>query len=147
MSTGTVSSTGPAFNADTIVAELLNGDGTISLQGQRYNGSGILVAIPEHSIALVPFEFDAAVSAEKISEWVLANASAISSHPAPFYRPRYFGSWVDSDTGILYLDIVEAFPREELTEAIAAGIARNQIAIWDNGRQEEIATNGTGAVD
>lgn len=144
MSTGTVPSTGPAFRSSTI-ADALSADGTYALSGFAYGGSGILVAIPEYAAAYDVSEFDAAQIHLLIRLWVEDNAAAILSHPAPFYFPRYFGSWVDN--GTLYLDIVEAFPRENLSEAIAAGIARDQIAIWDNGRNQFLATNGTGAVD
>jgi hypothetical protein len=142
MSTGTVPSTGPAFDAFTIANALTNGDGTVTLSGTRYNGSGILVAIPEYSAVIEGID---SVDFAGIVEWVEENASAITGNPAPFFNPRYFGVWADGDT--LYLDIVEAFPREEKDAAIAAGIARNQIAIWDNGRSELIETGGTGAVD
>lgn len=51
-----------------------------------------------------------------------------------------FGIWIDNDS--VYLDVVEIETDRET--AIAKGIARNQIAIWDNGAMDEIATGGTG---
>ena len=138
-------STGPAANVGTIVSALLSGDGTYSLSGSRYTGSGIIVALPEFGGVI-----DSEVANETeaiVASWVANNAHAITGNPAPFFRPRYFGIWTDPDSDIVYLDIVEAFPREEYDEAIAAGIARDQIAIWDNGRQELIETGGTGAVE
>lgn len=134
----TIPSTGPAFNADTIAQALFDSDGTIALSGRPYSGSGILVAIPEHALS-IPVDRAYGIA---IRNWVEENVSAIVSHPAPFYNPRYFGSWVNS--GILYLDIVEAFPREEFDAAMDAGIARRQVAIYDNGRKELYAT---GAVE
>ena len=135
MTTGNApASVGPAFNAETILAALMGNDGTYSLSAQSYRGSGIVVAIPEHGFILRRGEGNIRA---RITEWIGTAAKVITTHPAPFYRPRYFGSWADSD-GTIYFDVVEVFPREELTDAIAAGIARNQIAIWDNGRQETI---------
>jgi len=141
----TITSTGPAVNADTVARALLSGDGTYSLTGQRYTGAGIIVALP--GVGLVLDRDDAALLPAVIAQWVSDYAApAVTSRPAPFHRPRYVGSWVDSDTGTLYLDVVEVFAREEIAEAIAAGRDRDQIAIWDAGRGEEIATGGTGAV-
>jgi hypothetical protein len=143
MSTGTVSSVGPAFNVDTIGAALirahLNGGGTISITGLDYAGSGILVAIPENGTRI---HFGKGGSGAALKRWIRDNVSAITGNPAPFFNPRYFGIWTDPATGITHLDIVEAFPREEFDAAIAAGIARNQIAIYDNGRGELYATGG-----
>lgn len=140
--THSISTTGPALNAETILAALMGNDGTYSLSGQAYRGSGILVAIPEHGFVLRRGE---GTIRARLTEWITSAAHAITSHPAPFYNPRYFGSWVDSD-GTIYFDVVEAFPRENLSEAIAAGVSRNQIAIWDNGRKELIVTGGNGSV-
>ena len=141
----TITSTGPAVNADTVARALLSGDGTYSLTGQRYTGAGIIVALP--GVGLVLDRDDAALLPAVIAQWVSNYAApAVTSRPAPFHRPRYVGSWVDSDTGTLYLDVVEVFAREDIADAIAAGRDRNQIAIWDAGRGEEIATGGTGAV-
>jgi hypothetical protein len=137
-------SIGPAFNARTIARALLNGNGTISLTGLPYVGDAILVAIPEHAILL---PVNSAVFLDIVETWVNRVANAITSRPAPFHNPRYFGVWTDPANGEVHYDIVEAFPREELDAAIDAGITRNQIAIWDNGRGELYATNGSGAVD
>lgn len=138
---------GPRFDAAIVTRALLSGDGTYSLtSGQRYTGDGILVAIP--GVGLVLEKETAELIPAAIAQWIENYAApAIHNFPAPFFRPRFLGSWIDPETGIVYLDIVEAFSREEKEAAIAAGIARDQIAIWDNGRQELIETGGTGAVD
>lgn len=144
----TITSTGPAVNGETVARALLGGDGTYSLTGQPYTGAGIIVALPgigETFDGLTLRVEDAADITESVAAWVTGTAAPfIAAHPAPFYHPHYVGSWVDSDTGTLYLDVVEIFPREEIVEAIAAGRDRNQIAIWDAGRQELIETGGTG---
>lgn len=125
---------GPRFNAAVVARAIANGgDGTYTANGTRYQGDGILVAIPEFGRVLFS---DA--SASQIEEWLNETIVSITSRPAPFHRPRYFGAWIHE--GLLFLDIVEAFPREDIHRAIVAGHDRNQIAIWDNGRQELIAT-------
>ena len=137
---------GPRFDAAIVTDALLSGDGTYGLTGQPYRGDGIIVALP--ALGLVLDRDDAALLPAVIGQWVSNYAApAITSRPAPFHRPRYVGSWVDSATGTLYLDVVEVFGRDDIAEAIEAGRDRNQIAIWDAGRGEEIATGGTGAVE
>ena len=143
----TIASTGPAVNADTVAAALLSGDGTYSVTGQAYRGDGIVVAVDGAGCVVVPDGFTSAQLSGIVSAWVEHLAAPyVAAHPAPFYRPHYVGSWVDSASGWVYLDVVEIFAREDLDDAIDAGYDRNQIAIWDAGRQEEIATGGTGAV-
>jgi len=113
------------------------GDGaTVLPTGLPYAGSGIVVALPEHAAFLTTPD------GPTVAEWVRTVASAVTSTSL---RPRAFGAW-QSD-GVLYLDVVEIFPSDERDAAVAAGRARNQIAIWDAGRGEEIATDGTGLPD
>jgi hypothetical protein len=59
----------------------------------------------------------------------------IDAHRASLERPdRYLGAWVDA--GTLYLDTVEVFTDRDA--AILAGIAAEQIAIFDIAAGEEI---------
>lgn len=112
---------GPRVNLDTLAEALASGDGTFHLSGQRYTGDGIVVAV-------APIR-------------TLSDAVAyVESHPAPFYRTHALGSWTDPADGTLYLDIVEIFPREQFNDAMDAGTARGEIAIWDNGRKELFVT-------
>ena len=133
--------TGPRVDTLAIAEKLINaGDGaTVLPTGLDYRGNGFVVAVPEHSLivdtSLFVWEGDVAM-------WVHNVESAVTSHVAPFENRRAFGAWIHD--GKLYLDVVEIFPRESEQEAIAAGVARNQIAIWDAGRGVEIATGGTG---
>jgi hypothetical protein len=55
---------------------------------------------------------------------------------------RYLGAW--QNEGLVYLDVVETF--SDLSQAIRAGVERNQIAIYDTETGEEIPTGGTGEV-
>jgi hypothetical protein len=55
--------------------------------------------------------------------------------------PTYFvGGWLSE--GTVYLDVTEHV--EDLDRALALGISRNQISIWDIANAREISTGGTG---
>lgn len=138
---GVLPSTGDPVARELVAAALVGAtDGaTVAPTGLPYGGSGILVAIPEYGDRIpVGWTPETSILAR---EWVDRVAPHVTG---PHPRPRYFGAWVDG--GTLYLDIVESFPREDIAEAIAAGRARDQIAVWDAGRAEEIPTGGTGAI-
>ncbi len=143
-------STGPQVNAETIATKLITADGTYSITAAPFRGAGYVVALPALGHVIPRGDLrsptrDARIIAE-IAAWVRdVAAPEILAHPAPFYRPRYLGSWVDSSDGTLYLDVVEIF--QDRAEAVEAGRDRDQIAIWDAGNGCEIATGGTGAVD
>lgn len=128
-----------AYHAVIDAVGIVNGGATVTAAGLPYAGSGLVVAIPEHGRVITDGAGLGALG--QIAEWVGYAAHHVT---APSLRPRYFGAWFEGDT--LYLDVVEVFPREEEAEAIAAGAARNQIAIWDAGRQAEIPTGGDGFV-
>lgn len=64
-------------------------------------------------------------------------AAYADKHAAVLAKPNhYLGAWVDRESGKLYLDITEVFA--ERVPAIRAGIARQQLAIWDYSDGEEI---------
>ncbi len=136
-------STGNPVAVDVVAAALATAtDGaTVSRSGQPYGGSGILVAVPEHSMIFGQWtDHPDGLDLQAVRDWVEWKSATVT---APSLRPLYFGAWRDG--GNLYLDVVEAFPDDEEAAAVAAGAARNQIAVWHAGRGEEIATGGTGA--
>lgn len=96
---------GPRFNAAVITRALLSGDGTYSLaSGQRWNGNGIIVALPDSGLVLEREIVE--LIPESIAQWVSDYAApAILNFPAPFYRPRFIRS--RTENGITYFDIVE----------------------------------------
>ncbi len=129
---------------------MITADGTYSVTGSPYAGSGYVVAVPAAGFIFPRSDLRSpartARLAATVAEWVETVAAPfILSHPAPFYRAHYLGSWVDTTDGTLYLDVVEIF--QDRDEAIAAGVARDQVAIWDASNAVEIATGGSGAVD
>jgi len=112
------------------------GDGaTVLPTGLPYAGHGLIVALPEYGAVLTGSD------GPTVAEWVRTVAGAVTG---PRLRQRAFGAW-QSD-GVTYLDVVEIFPSDDRDAAVAAGRARNQIAIWDAGRGEEIATDGDGTL-
>lgn len=48
----------------------------------------------------------------------------------------FVGSWQDSQTGLLYLDVVEVYPELAVAQTVAA--ERGELAIWDLGGNCEI---------
>lgn len=103
---------------------------TIMITGLPYAGSGIIVALPEYGYVIT------ADQPESVRTWVDRVAPEVTG---AHLRPRAFGVW--HHKGLIYLDVVEIFPSDERHEALAAGYARGQVAIWDAGRREEIPTN------
>src|SRR5690349_20249606 len=64
----------------------------------------------------------------------------VNAHRAVFREPNtYLGTWVD-DKGTCHLDVSQVV--NDKTQAIALGIARSKIAIWDVANQREIQLGG-----
>jgi hypothetical protein len=128
---------GNPIAADVVSHGLLSAPGgaTVGPSGLPYRGDGIVVALPEYATMITVLNIDT------VNTWVRAVAPHVTG---PHNRPRWFGSW-QSD-GVIYLDVVETFTRDDYDDAVRAGRERNQIAIWDAGRQEEIPTDGDGRV-
>jgi hypothetical protein len=130
----TIATAGPRVFAPQLATDLLDNSDpgiTLTLDGQRYTGSGILVAVKGQGLVT-----DVNAPLVYADRWVIEAADYVKAHPAPFYRRHLLGSWVDSTTGSVYLDVVEEFTDRD--EAIAAGLERREIALWDAGRGEEI---------
>lgn len=140
-------SVGNPLDRDRVARVLMNAtDGaTVSAQGQPYTGDGILVALPGHGIVVTPRALDA-LDAAGLTLWDLAEAwvdtrapivTEVGASPA-----RYYGVWHQEADGDIpeawHFDVVEAYSSAEEDRAIAAGKARGEIAIWHNGRKEEV---------
>lgn len=92
--------------------------------------SGYMVAQPGRTQLLNAGE----LSADHVAQFVTKNADV-------FQRPdMHIGGWTKG--GKMYLDPSENI--HDLDVAVAAGRARNQIAIWDVKNKREIQTGGTG---
>jgi hypothetical protein len=60
-----------------------------------------------------------------------------------FADPKnHLGLWENKNDGMVYLDVTEVVDSKE--EAVRLGAARNQIAVWDFEKGDEIPTGGTG---
>lgn len=103
----------------TVTQILIDGGGTYSLDGTPVPSTGYFVSVPDRTLT-VP----ATVITQDILE---AYAETV---PAGLL----LGGWVNK--GLVYLDATEHFADRE--EAIAEGIDRNQLAIWDIENGEEI---------
>lgn len=93
---------------------------------------GYMVSVPGRTRLLDPSE----VSADRVHSFAAANADV-------FRNPNmHIGGWHNSEDGKFYLDASENIKGRNA--AIAAGRARNQIAIFDVKNRREISTGGTG---
>lgn len=103
---------------------------TVDGRGKAYAGDGILVAIPEHGRRVkIRAGHGATDMRNSIRRWVQTVAPVVSSHAA-----HWFGAW--SENGVIYLDVVQSFSSADEAEALAAGRARGERAVWHNGRKE-----------
>ncbi len=139
------SSVGDPLNLNAVVAALVGAtDGaTVDAQGHAYTGDGIVVALPEYGDRVITDDAETLPGAPSLADfvaaWVRSVAPAVTVTASP---ARYFGAWVAD--GVMHLDVVEAWSNVDRDAAVAAGRARNQIAVWDAGRGVEIPTGGTG---
>lgn len=134
--TGVMSSVGNPVDHARVTAGLLAArHATLTTTGVRYQGDGILVALPTYGTTI------SQADGPTVAEWVRLVAPAVTAVGAS--PRRYFGAWTDPD-GTIYLDVVEAWSSAEEPEALAAARARHELAVWHNGRHEEIPTGITG---
>lgn len=97
---------------------------------------GYMVSLPGHSKVLSDNELHGPGAKDILNSYASEHAEALRTPGA------HIGGWRDSASGKTYLDISHNIPRQR--EAVKAGKARNQIAVWDVKRSREIRTGGTG---
>lgn len=77
----------------------------------------------------------------EVHDWLEKTLPAIKDD-----KDHYLGGWMERHEGgapvALHLDVSQRFTSKD--EAIKAGKARNQMAIWHLDKSEEISTGGTG---
>lgn len=100
---------------------------TVDPRGNAYAGDGIAVALPQYGMATVVRD------AAHVERWVRKVAAHVTAVASP---RRYFGAWVQD--GLLVLDVAEVFSSAEEDRALDAARRRGQLAVWHNGRREEI---------
>jgi hypothetical protein len=79
----------------------------------------------------------------EVEKWLKTSLPAIGK-----LGPDHFlGGWHEKDDKgavALHLDVSQRFDPGKRQEAASAGKSRNQMAVWDIGKKEEIPTGGTG---
>jgi hypothetical protein len=68
-----------------------------------------------------------------IMRWMVAENFAMATRANVF-----LGGWIDQETGIAFIDLSEHFPSDMRANAIHQAISRDEIAIWDLEKGEEI---------
>ena len=66
-----------------------------------------------------------------VEQFVEKNKKALDSPDA------FLGTWIDPDTGTVYLDVSNNFPSDKLRKATKAGERSGQLAGWDVGQSKE----------
>lgn len=97
---------------------------------------GYMVAVPGRTKILAKDALHGEAAHAIINDYARANADVLSKPGA------HIGGWQDKETGKVYLDIANNIPR--VRDAVRAGKAGNQIAVWDVKRHREIRTGGSG---
>jgi hypothetical protein len=100
-------------------AEGINGGCTIDSNGNVPDISGFVVGGKVPSFVMSGDE-----SFVTLARWV-------AEHPS-----NHYGSWKDSETGLIHIDAVDFV--EDFDTAVALGLRRGEIAIWDAGKGEEV---------
>lgn len=98
---------------------------------------GYMVSLPGHSQVLNGHELLGHNANHLLDDYARRHADALRDPRA------HIGVWKDHGSGKVYLDISQNMSGK--FQAIHAGKARNQIAIFDVKRKREIKTGGTGA--
>ena len=112
-----------------------NGGSTFSSKGKDLNGTD------KYSVGAYPDRTEQVdkLTPERLDEFKKKNADVLSK------EDHAVGTWKDPDTGKAVLDVTKLYDGKD--EAIAAGKAANQKAIFHLGGEGEIKTGGTGEVN
>ena len=109
-----------------------NGGSTFSSKGKDLNGTD------KYSVGAYPDRTEQVdkLTPERLEEFKKKNADVLSK------EDHAVGTWKNPDTGKAVLDVTKLYDGKD--EAIAAGKAANQKAIYHLGGEGEIKTGGTG---
>ena len=115
-----------------LAAHEANGGSTFSSKGKDLNGTD------KYSVGAYPDRTEQVdkLTPERLEEFKKKNADVLSK------EDHAVGTWKDPDTGKAVLDVTKLYDGKD--EAIAAGKAANQKAIYHLGGEGEIQTGGTG---
>lgn len=98
--------------------------------------SGFMVSLPGHTLKVNESDLAGPTGSAILERYAQLHSDVLSQ------RGAHLGGWTDKETGTTHLDISHNI--RDRKEAIRAGRARNQIAIWDVKRGKEIRTGGRG---
>jgi hypothetical protein len=107
--------------------------------------SGYAVALEGHSLIMAAEVFFSINPATGLFNGQEAMRTYIREHKEELSEPgMHIGGWYDTESQNIFLDLSQVFDNE--AEAIQAGRDRDQIAIFDLNKGEEISTGGTGGL-
>lgn len=109
---------------------------TFHIGKRSYPARGYAVAVPGNSLITPASSF----TPEALADYLDTHSPTFAANPH-----LHLGGWYDSKNDEMVLDLVEVF--EDANQAIEAGIARDEQAIFDLFNLEEIPTGGTGGRD
>lgn len=117
-----------AYELAEILADMVKAgeDGTVDARGHGLPTEGYYVGGSTPSLV---YPNVADVDRGEIAYWIGTNEAS-----------RYYGVWVDSDTGKVYFDASTFMNYEQYAIPLAA--ARGEIAIWDIANGQEIRVEG-----
>jgi len=98
--------------------------------------SGYMVSIPGHTQIVSEAALRGPQGRDIISQYANEHAGVLRDPKA------HIGGWTDKESGKTYLDVSHRYDNKG--DAVKAGKAHNQIAIWDVKHGAEIRTGGTG---
>lgn len=126
------------LNADRIVNETAkHGGASIDISTGMRAFDGYMVAkYPEKSL-WIKGDTTREEKIEAVKKYLNDNMQQLSE------KNMYFGTWYDSESGEISIDISEQCRTEK--DAVKLGQERNEMAIWDTKQMCEISTGGTGS--
>lgn len=98
---------------------------------------GYMVSLPSRTQSVDQAALSGPGGRDIINQYTATHADVFGGNPAV-----HIGGWNDPGTKKMSLDPSEQF--KDRGKAIAAGVARNQKAIWDVKNKTEIPTGGSG---
>jgi hypothetical protein len=132
-----VNSVGRNFFNEKVLETIRNNPGGFSITPQGEQPSaGYMVSVPNRTQIVSEADLRGPAGREILDNYGRQHADVLNQ------PGMHVGGWTDKDSGKTYLDVSENIRDRE--RAVQAGRERNQIAIWDVGKGEEVRTGGTG---
>jgi hypothetical protein len=122
---------------ETLMLETREGGGsTVSARGDKIPDTGYMVGGMTDSLIfgadLIMDKGHNSLAYQMIMQWMSHNFSLATR------TNTFLGGWIDTETCTMYVDLSEHFPSDMEQNAMAAAKEREEIAIWDLEKGEEI---------